>query len=262
MIDLLYQISSKISAETRIECYFLTIFYKGSILTNSNPLILALEASAGQASAGLSQGPNLLASLDVTAAHGHAAWMVTLAQDVLAKAGQSPQNLDMIIGGIGPGSFTGIRVALAAAKGFGLTQNITPVGISSLAGLAAMAHHQAKPILSVIDSRRKSYFVQLFDADLHPLSPIIDGGLDAVMAMLETHHDKTADGLVVTGYDAELIAETLQQKGLNSQVKGNINPSAEGLIKAFQIAPDLSADPEPLYLAPPILGKSSQTDNK
>ena len=238
-------------------------------MTNSNPLILALEASAGQASVGLSQGSNLLASLDVTAAHGHAAWMVTLAQDVMAKAGQSPQNLDVIIGGIGPGSFTGIRVALAAAKGFALTQNITPIGISSLAGLAAMVTDQAKPILSVIDSRRKSYFVQLFDAGLHPLSPIIDGGVDAVVAMLEDHQDKIANGqdqianeFVITGHDAELIAETLQQKGLNLQVKGNINPSAEGLIKAFQIAPDLSADPEPLYLAPPILGKSSQKDNK
>ena len=238
------------------------IFNKGSILTNSNPLILSLEASAGQASAGLSQGPNLLASLDVTAAHGHAAWMVTLAQDVMAKAGQSPQNLDVIIGGIGPGSFTGIRVALAAAKGFGLTQNITPIGISSLAGLAAMVTGHAKPILSVIDSRRKSYFVQLFDAGLHPLSLIVDGGIDAVMAMLEAYQDQTADGLVVTGHDAELVANALQKKGLNTHVAGDTNPSAEGLIKAFQIAPDLSAAPEPLYLAPPILGKSFQKDRK
>jgi len=240
----------------------LTIFNKGSILTNSHPLILALEASAGQASAALSQGSNLLASLDVTAAHGHAAWMVSLAQDVMAKAGQSPQNLDVILGGIGPGSFTGIRVALAAAKGFGLTQNIAPIGISSLAGLAAVVTDHTKPILSVIDSRRKSYFAQLFDADLHPLSPIIDGGVDAVQTMLEDHQDQTANGLTITGYDAELVAETLQQKGLNPQVKGNINPSAEGLIKAYQTASDLSADPEPLYLAPPILGKSSQKDNK
>ena len=231
-------------------------------MTNSNPLILALEASAGQASAGLSQGSSLLASLDVIAAHGHAAWMVSLAQDVMAKADQSPQNLDVIIGGIGPGSFTGIRVALAAAKGFGLTQNITPVGMSSLAGLAAMVTDHTKPILSVIDSRRKSYFVQLFDAGLHPLSPIIDGGIDVVMAMLETCQDQTADGLVITGHDAESIAETLQQKGLNPQIAGDTNPSAEGLIKAFQIAPDLSSDPEPLYLAPPILGMSSQKDNK
>ena len=88
-------------------------------MTNSNPLILALEASAGQASAGLSQGPNLLASLDVTAAHGHAAWMVSLAQDIMTKAGHSPQNLDVIIG-LSPAS------GVAAT---GLTQNITPVGI-------------------------------------------------------------------------------------------------------------------------------------
>lgn len=230
-------------------------------MTHSHPLILALEASAGQASAGLSQGPNLLATLDVTAAHGHAAWMVTLAEDVMAKAGISAQNLDVIIGGIGPGSFTGIRVALAAAKGFGLTQNISPIGISSLAGLAAMAHLQAKPILSIIDSRRKSYFVQLFGADLHPLSPITDGGLDAVMAMLDDHSDGIADGVVVTGHDAELMADALQKKGLNPHVAGDANPSAEGLIKAYQIAPNLSASPEPLYLAPPILGKSSLTDN-
>lgn len=228
----------------------------------SHPLILALEASAGQASVGISAGPTLLSSAEVTAAHGHAAWMVSLAQDVMSKADQSPQNLDMIIGGIGPGSFTGIRVALAAAKGFALTQNITPIGISSLAGLAAMVSHHAKPILSVIDSRRKTYFVQLFTADLHLLSPIIDGGIDTVMAMLEDQHNSLADGLVVTGHDGEWIAEALQKNGLKAEVAGTANPSAEGLIKAYHIAPDLSAAPEPLYLAPPILGQPSQQDKK
>ena len=259
MIDLLYQTNSKISAETHIPVLF---FDKGSILTDSKPLILALEASAGQASAALSAGGDVLASAEMTAAHGHAAWMVTLAEDAMAKAKRSPQDLDVIIGGVGPGSFTGIRVALAAAKGFGLTRSLTPVGISSLAGLAAMASDHGHPILAVIDSRRKSYFMQLFDADLNPLSEITDGDMDTVITLVKGHQDQLQNGLMLAGFDGDMIAERLHQLGLKIESIGVANPSAEGLIKAYQRAPQFAVAPEPLYLAPPILGPTQKPSDQ
>ena len=240
-------------------------------MTTAQPLLLALEASAGQASAAIAYGDRVLARAEKEAAHGHAAWMVTLAEEVLAKAGQSPTDLDAVIGGTGPGSFTGIRVALAAAKGFGLTQGLSPIGISSLAGLAAGLPRQDKPILSLIDSRRKSYFFQVFDADLTPLSAIVDGSIEDITALILSDQNLMQDGLMITGHDRHNIAATLMAQDafpplasdlILAQTDGGDQPSAEGLIRAYRTAPELAASPEPLYLAPPILGPSTPAGDR
>ena len=48
---------------------------------------------------------------------------------------------------------------------------------------------------------------------LHPLSPIIDGGVDAVQTVFEDHQGQTANGFAITGFDAELLADAFKKKG-------------------------------------------------
>ena len=205
------------------------------------------------------------------ARHGHAIWMLTLVRDCLEKAAVSIDQVEAIVAGRGPGSFTGIRVALAAAKGFGLTQGLSPIGISSLAGLAAGLPRQEKPILSLIDSRRKSYFFQVFDADLTPLSAIVDGSIEDITALILSDQNLMQDGLMITGHDRHNIAATLMAQDaflplasglILAQTDGGDQPSAEGLIRAYRTAPELAASPEPLYLAPPILGPSTPAGDR
>lgn len=236
-------------------------------MTTDTPIILSLEASAGQASAALAQGDQVLAQANHDAPHGHAAWMVHLAEDVLSKAQKTAKDITLVIGGTGPGSFTGIRVALAAAKGYGLTQNTTPIGISSLAALAADVTDVAddasgKPILTLIDSRRKSWFMQLFDANLTPLTPIVDGGFSddhhGLSVLFADHHDIMSKGVLVTGHASADFAHQLNILGFSAEQIGSTNPHAAGLINAYQTNPALAAIAEPLYLAPPILGQASK----
>ena len=129
-------------------------------------VILSLEASANIASVAVMGDGEVLAETKIEARHGHAARMLLLVEDCLKEAGTSISEVDTILGGRGPGSFTGIRVALSAAKGLALARNIKGYGICSLEALAWSAKDNKRPIASLADSRRGSIFIATLNPDV------------------------------------------------------------------------------------------------
>jgi tRNA threonylcarbamoyladenosine biosynthesis protein TsaB len=93
----------------------------------------------------------------------------TLLEDVdalLRQAGAHPSELDRLAVGIGPGSFTGVRIGLAAARGLALSLDLPGSGVSTLAALAA----GAPGALPVIDAKRREVFA-LLDGEPRVLTP-------------------------------------------------------------------------------------------
>ena len=81
------------------------------------------------------------------------------ADTLLREAGLEPAELDALVVGVGPGSFTGVRMGLAAARGLALGLEIPVAGVSTLAALAAGAHGA----VPVIDAKRHEVFVERGD---------------------------------------------------------------------------------------------------
>jgi tRNA threonylcarbamoyladenosine biosynthesis protein TsaB len=112
-------------------------------------LILAFDTATGVATSALVDGEEVLGER-VSRAQ-------TLLEDVdalLRQGGAHPRDLDVLAIGIGPGSFTGVRIGLAAARGLALALDVRGAGVSTLAALA----HGAPGALPVIDAKRKEVF--------------------------------------------------------------------------------------------------------
>ncbi len=111
--------------------------------------------------------------------HGHAEALLPLVRAVVAEAGVSFDALGAVVVTAGPGSFTGLRVGLAAAHGLGLALGCPVVAVSSLAAWAMAAEG---PVRVALDSRRGDAFVQEFDAAGAALGPPAIRGLDEAAA--------------------------------------------------------------------------------
>lgn len=215
--------------------------------------ILALEASAEQASAALLCDDGRQAQHSHAARHGHAALITELARAALAEAGVTPDGLTHVAAGRGPGSFTGIRVALAAAKGFALATGATGIGVSCLAATAAAALPLAagRPVLATADTRRGSFFSQAFAPSGDAISDIFDLDPESADAL----PDGCRDALVV-GPGAGPLAASFAGSGL---VADSSLPPLDALqvarLAANRLSRGQTAEPLlPLYVAPAFLG--------
>jgi tRNA threonylcarbamoyladenosine biosynthesis protein TsaB len=133
--------------------------------------ILAFDCAGAQCAAALVEDGRVVAQRQIEGERGHAQFLVPLLGETLADAGLSYSDIDRIAVTTGPGSFTGIRVALAAAHGLALALDKPIVGITVFEAVAAAANEsepQAPKILVAVDSRRAEIFAQLFDATVRP----------------------------------------------------------------------------------------------
>jgi tRNA threonylcarbamoyladenosine biosynthesis protein TsaB len=115
-------------------------------------LTLAFDTATGVATSALVDGDELLGE--------RASRAQTLLEDVdalLRQAGAHPAEIGRLAVGIGPGSFTGVRIGLAAARGLALSLGVEGAGVSTLAALAA----GAPGAVPVIDAKRREIFTLL-----------------------------------------------------------------------------------------------------
>ncbi|MBK0328655.1 tRNA (adenosine(37)-N6)-threonylcarbamoyltransferase complex dimerization subunit type 1 TsaB [Rhodobacteraceae bacterium F11138] len=96
----------------------------------SDALILGFDTSAAQCAAALLSGDRVVAEQAEPMQRGQAERLMPLLEDVLAKGGVGWRDLDALGVGVGPGNFTGIRIAVSAARGLALGLDIPAVGVS------------------------------------------------------------------------------------------------------------------------------------
>lgn len=137
-------------------------------------LTLALDTSADVCAVALVRDGVCLDTRRRQMTRGHAEALVPMVQAAAAAAGIPLSGIDLVGVTKGPGSFTGLRTGIAAARGFAIASGAPAVGVSSLQVVALGAVRTARPdgeILCVLDTRRTDYFTQLFDAEGDATAP-------------------------------------------------------------------------------------------
>ncbi|BDA87070.1 tRNA (adenosine(37)-N6)-threonylcarbamoyltransferase complex dimerization subunit type 1 TsaB [Aureimonas sp. SA4125] len=127
-------------------------------------LLLCIDTSGGRCAAALYDGggTRLLGMAAPDIGRGHAEVLMGLVADILAGAGATYAALGKIAVVVGPGSFTGLRVGVAAAKGLALALAIPLVGASTLEILAEPHWHGNGAVLAVNDAKRGEVYAALY----------------------------------------------------------------------------------------------------
>jgi len=132
-------------------------------------LILAIDTALDACSAGVldTDAARLIALESQPMKRGHAEALMPLIARVIKQAGIAFASFDRIAVTTGPGSFTGLRVGLSAARGIALAANKTAVGLTTLAAYAApvVSENAEQPVISAIDARHDQVYFQVVSGD-------------------------------------------------------------------------------------------------
>ena len=216
--------------------------------------ILAFDTALDACTVAAGAGGEVLAARSQRRERGHAEALMPMIEAVRREAGLDYGDLDLVATTVGPGSFTGIRVGVAAARGIALAAGVRAVGVTTTAALALLAAAQAQacePILAVLDARRGEASAQLFDcAGGCPRArwpqPVRDS-LAGIAAAVEGEA-----GLVVGDAAAAFRALLLAPQGWRDA--GIAAPSGGALLRLARatVEHDRAAPPpSPLYMRPP-----------
>lgn len=192
---------------------------------NGAVTVLALDTSGAACSVALRDGTGrLLAHRFQALARGHAELLMPMLRDTMAEARIDFAALSLLAVTTGPGSFTGIRVGLAAARGLALASGLPILGVTAFDALAAAiaaaiapGERAGRPLLVAIDSRRGDLFVQGFAADGSPLAApaaVAPDGLAAIappgaLMLVGDGAERAAAALAAAGRPAILAAARL-----------------------------------------------------
>ena len=220
--------------------------------------ILALDTSMGACSAAVLRADGdarRLESLQVEMPRGHAEALMPMVDEVLAEAELEPHDLDMVAATVGPGSFTGVRIAIAAARGLALVTNAKLFGTDSLsvmARAALLAGAEPKgPFAVAVDARRGMLYFGLFDATARKMEgPLLVAPDDAAALLPE---GLVPDGLALgVGSGASALAEAAVSRGLAvAPALETLQPSAAALAEITFESGKPCDVLRPLYLRPP-----------
>lgn len=152
-------------------------------------LILAFETSAKAGSVALLQGEELLAESYQNTGLTHSQTIMSMAEAMIKSCGYTPADVEAMAVAAGPGSFTGVRIGVAAAKGFAWGGELPCYGVSTLEAMALnLGVHQGY-VLPVMDARRNQVYNALFHAQeekLQRLCPDRAIGLEELEGEIKT----------------------------------------------------------------------------
>lgn len=216
-------------------------------------IVLGIDAACAACSVAIWRDGRILAADRMAAERGHAEILMPMLGRTLARAGLGFAALTGLAVTVGPGSFTGIRTAIATARGLALALDCPIVGVTTLEAIAHAARggRSAAPCLVALDTRRADLYVQTFAPD----------GAARTRPEAAMPQDVAASwsdpAVLLAGNAAQRIAPLLRERGLAVAVApGDGNPDARVVaeLAVVRLSAAFAADAfpaVPLYLRAP-----------
>ena len=190
----------------------------------------------------------ILARESLPMIRGHAEALIPLVARVMQQSDMTFRDLDRIAVTTGPGSFTGLRVGLAAARGFGVATGLPVVGMSTLSVYAAphLTADSQTPVVAAIDARHQYVYLQVFGPAgqtviaprLAPLSEAIRAASEAPSCLVGSAARDVADGLAKSAP----VPPSVDARGA---------PDIAWVAQIGAFTPEAKSPPAPLYLRAP-----------
>ena len=171
-------------------------------------LLLAFETSAKAASVALFENNTLLGEHYQNTGLTHSQTLLVMARDLLSQCGKTPKEVTDVAVANGPGSFTGVRIGAAAAKGFAWGAELPCWGVSTLEAMALSLGAYQGYVCPVMDARRSQVYNALFYADHGSLRRVTEDRAIA-LADLATELEKLDGPVFLVGDGSPLTHKTL-----------------------------------------------------
>ncbi|WP_449411191.1 tRNA (adenosine(37)-N6)-threonylcarbamoyltransferase complex dimerization subunit type 1 TsaB [Methylobacterium komagatae] len=205
----------------------------------------ALDVCAACVMRGNEAEPSASESLPM--ARGHAEALLPLIERVLARSEGGFAALDRIAVTVGPGSYTGLRVGLSAARAIGLATGRPVVGVGTLSALLAplLADPGEGTLAAAIDARHGAVYVQALTATTGETLAPVYLPIEEAAARLGT------GPVTLIGSGAPLVAQALSARGIAASIVGTGAPDIAAVAQLGMVADPGHALPRPLYLRGP-----------
>jgi tRNA threonylcarbamoyladenosine biosynthesis protein TsaB len=177
------------------------------VVTNTgnqeNPLIMAVETSGRLGSVALAQGNKLLSETSFSGPMRHSAEIFPAITDLLSRFDKKPDQIEQVYISAGPGSFTGLRIAVTFAKTLALANGAKIVAVDTLDCIAANVNPQNNPqrLGVILDAKRGQFFIAVYEKTQDTTwKKVLPDSLMTAEAFLAQFSDKpimlTGEGLV------------------------------------------------------------------
>lgn len=214
--------------------------------------ILALDSACASCSVALWCDGEVLAHAFEAMQRGQSERLVPMVDDVVARSGLSMAAVDAVATTVGPGAFTGIRIGLSAARGYGLALGKPVIGVTTTRVLAAMAGKTDRQVLALVETKRADIYAELFDAGINSLAGPQALPVDQVAAWLDGRPT------LLCGDGAARVMQPLIEVGCDvvqadspNQPDAAVVASLAAVRLAQEPASTFDLPPAPLYLRPP-----------
>ena len=214
------------------------------------PLTLAIETSTPFGSVAIGNGADTLADVAVGIGNRHAEALLPAVDLMLRTLNLRMADIERITVGAGPGSFTGLRVAASAAKGFAHALGVPLFAYSGLLALAASAGFEVQPVCGLFDARRDEVYAACYDLEDGALRVLLEPGARRIDEVLEA---VDATRVLFAGDGAMRHAGLIENAGGKIAAPHRGVPRASALLWLTERMPDEGAilDPaewEPAYM--------------